>query len=103
MKSSLFFSFFLLFLFNILLGILDEEKLLFSFHFFANIATIEGSIPFFLIFLWLKLHINIEIFFIFEDSKYNENMGLGMIVNILYLMQFKSFKRGSLFIRTVHS
>ena len=102
-KSSLLFCLFLFLLLDIFLGILNKEKLLFSFHFFANIAAIECSIPFFLIFLRLKLHINIEVLFIFENGKHNENMRLGVIVNILYFMQFESFKRRSLFCRTVDS
>lgn len=51
MKGCQFLSLLFFFLLDILLRILEQEKPLFGLHLSADIATVESTVPFFLVLL----------------------------------------------------
>lgn len=79
------------FLLDIFFRVINNEKFLLGFHFAADEAAIESSIPFLLIFLWLKLHVDVKSLLIFLDSKHYKNVRLSVVVHILDFMQFDWF------------
>lgn len=103
MKSRLFFGLFFLLLFYILLRILNEKKLFFGLHFATDVTAVERPIPFFLILFRLKLKINIEPLFILLDRKHYKYVRLGMIVDILYLVQLNRLETTRLFHSIINS
>lgn len=79
------------FLLDIFFRIINDEKFLLGFHFAADEAAVESSIPFLLIFLWLKLHVDVKPLLIFLDGKHYKNVRLSVVVHILDFMQFDWF------------
>jgi hypothetical protein len=85
---GLLFFFFL----DIFLRIVNNEKFLFGFHFAADEAAVECSIPFLLIFLWLKLHVDIKPLLVFLNGKHYKDVRLCVVVYIFNFVQFDGFK-----------
>lgn len=73
-------------LLHILLGIFKKEEFLLSLHFSADVAAIQGSIPLLLVLLRIKSEVDVEPFLILLDGQDDEDVWLGVVVDILYLM-----------------
>ena len=70
LKFLLLFVLFFLLLYHILLRILNQKELFLSLHFAANIAAVERPVPFFLILLGVKLHIDVGPLLVFLHSEH---------------------------------
>lgn len=78
-----FLGFLFLLLLDVLLGIVNDEKLLLGAHLASNVAAIQCAIPLFLIFFRLKLHVDVEPFLVLLYGEHDEYVWLGVVIHVL--------------------